>query len=61
MIREIKGKIAKENKVVSRCAEKSTDKGKLFSCSEHVSWLDTLNMTEEKEDYLTGQPHISLI
>ena len=24
----------------------------MFSWSGHVSWLNTLNMTEEKEDYL---------
>ena len=33
----------------------------MFGWSDHVPWLNTLNMTEEKEDYLIGEPHISLI
>ena len=31
---------------------------KAFSWSEHVSWLNTFNITKEKEDYLIGQPHV---
>ena len=33
----------------------------VFSCSENVSWLDALDMTAEKEDYLIGHPNIPLI